>query len=75
MTADRTIPYFEQEIVPYIEKGENILISAHGNSLRAIVMHLKELSEEAVLKLEIPTGEALAYTYVKGKWHEADLSR
>jgi 2,3-bisphosphoglycerate-dependent phosphoglycerate mutase len=61
MTAARTIPYFEEEILPKLKQGKNILISAHGNSLRSIVMKLNNLSEEEVLKLEIPTGKPLIY--------------
>lgn len=61
MTAGRTIPYFEQEILPRLKKGENVLISAHGNSLRSIVMDLDHLSKEEVLALEIPTGVPIIY--------------
>lgn len=75
MTAERTIPYLEEEIIPHLTRGENVLISAHGNSLRAIVMYLKKLNQEEVLKLEIPTGQALLYRYELEMWHEADLSR
>jgi 2,3-bisphosphoglycerate-dependent phosphoglycerate mutase len=67
MTAGRTIPYFESKIVPQLAAGKNVLISAHGNSLRSIVMDLDDLSEEEVLNLEIPTGKPLIYTYKKGK--------
>ncbi len=63
MTAERTIPYFETEILPQLKKGKNVLISAHGNSLRSIVMKLDGLNEEEVLKLEIPTGKPLIYEY------------
>ena len=72
MTAARTIPYFEKEIVPHLKQGKNILISAHGNSLRSIVMKLNNLSEEEVLRLEIPTGKPLFYTY-KGNTFEPSL--
>ncbi len=68
MTAGRTIPYFESEIVPQLKKGHNILISAHGNSLRSIVMDLDNLSEEEVLNLEIPTGHPIVYTFQEGKF-------
>jgi 2,3-bisphosphoglycerate-dependent phosphoglycerate mutase len=61
MTAERTLPYFDQEIVPRLKEGKNILISAHGNSLRAVVMELDQLSEEEVLDLEIPTGKPILY--------------
>jgi 2,3-bisphosphoglycerate-dependent phosphoglycerate mutase len=63
MTAERSIPYFEQEILPQLEKGKNVLVAAHGNSLRSIVMKLDNLSEEQVLGLEIPTGTLLIYEY------------
>ena len=62
-TAARTLPYFENTIVPHLDQDKNVLISAHGNSLRAIIMQLDNLSEEEVLKLEIPTGVPLFYTY------------
>jgi 2,3-bisphosphoglycerate-dependent phosphoglycerate mutase len=59
MTAERTIPYFQEVIMPYLHKGGNVFISAHGNSLRAIVMHLENMSEKQVLGLEIATGDPL----------------
>ena len=66
LTAARTIPYFEEKIVPYLDSGKNVFISAHGNSLRSIVMQLDGLSKEKVLKLEIGTGVPLVYHYEKG---------
>jgi 2,3-bisphosphoglycerate-dependent phosphoglycerate mutase len=60
-TAARTIPYFETKILPEIEGGKNILIVAHGNSLRSIVMYLDKLTKEQVLELNIPTGTPLVY--------------
>ena len=60
-TAARTIPYFESKILPEIESGKNILIVAHGNSLRSIVMYLDKLTKEQVLELNIPTGTPLVY--------------
>jgi 2,3-bisphosphoglycerate-dependent phosphoglycerate mutase len=68
MTAARTIPYFEKKIMPHLKKGETVLISAHGNSLRAIVMHLEGLSPEEVVALELATGDPLIYGQVNGKW-------
>lgn len=68
LTASRTLPYFKQTIVPHLELGKNILISAHGNSLRSIVMELNGLSEEEVLELEIPTGKPLYYEYKGGRF-------
>lgn len=61
MTAERALPYFQNEIIPELKRGKNIFISAHGNSLRAISMHLDHLSEEKVVELEIPTGKPLVY--------------
>lgn len=60
-TAARVIPYWEKNIFPAILKGENIIIVAHGNSLRSLVMHLDKLSREEVLELNIPTGVPLLY--------------
>jgi 2,3-bisphosphoglycerate-dependent phosphoglycerate mutase len=55
------LPYYESRIKPYALKGETILIAAHGNSLRALVMQLEQLSKEQVLELNIPTGAPLLY--------------
>lgn len=63
MTAERTLPYFDEEIVPHLKEGKNILISAHGNSLRSIVMELDQLSEDQVLQFEIPTGHPIIYNF------------
>ncbi len=68
MTAERSIPYFQQKIVPHLEKGENVFISAHGNSLRSIVMHIENMSEKEVIGLEIATGDPLIYNYEDGAW-------
>lgn len=58
-TYDRTVPYFEKNIEPLIKKGENILISAHGNSLRALCKKIFEISDDMITKLEIPTGNPI----------------
>jgi len=63
MTAKRSIPYFVDEIVPFIKEGQNVFIAAHGNSLRSIVMYLDNLTKEEVLHLEIATGEPIIYEY------------
>lgn len=60
-TAERVLPYYEQRIKPYLLKGETILIAAHGNSLRALIMELEQLTREQVLELNIPTGAPLLY--------------
>jgi 2,3-bisphosphoglycerate-dependent phosphoglycerate mutase len=62
-TAARTIPFFREHILPLLEGGKNVFVAAHGNSLRSIVMHLDDLSEEEVLQLEIPTGQPILYQY------------
>ncbi len=62
-TAERVLPYYERAIKPHILKGETILIAAHGNSLRALVMELERLSREQVLELNIPTGAPLLYEF------------
>lgn len=60
-TAERVLPYFDKAIKPYLLAGETILIAAHGNSLRALVMELEQLTKEQVLELNIPTGAPLLY--------------
>lgn len=68
LTAKRTIPYFQNYIIPCLRKDENIFIAAHGNSLRSIVMHIENLSTKQVLELEIPTGKPLFYSFNNGKF-------
>lgn len=68
MTKERTVPYFEKEILPYLEKGKNVYICAHGNSLRSIIMHLESISEEEIPNLEIATGSPIIYTYENKTW-------
>jgi 2,3-bisphosphoglycerate-dependent phosphoglycerate mutase len=60
-TAERVLPYYEKAIKPHLVGGETILIAAHGNSLRALIMELEQLSKEQVLELNIPTGAPLLY--------------
>ena len=62
-TADRVLPYFNNLILPRIMQGENILVAAHGNSLRSLVMQLDNLSKEEVVALEIPTGAPIIYSF------------
>ncbi len=63
MNAERTIPYFEEEILPDLEEGKNVLVSAHGNSLRSIVMHIESISPEDIVSVEIATGTPRFYDY------------
>lgn len=60
-TAARVIPYFENEILPKLRIGKNILIAAHGNSLRALIMFLEKLSPQQILEFEIATGAPRVY--------------
>jgi 2,3-bisphosphoglycerate-dependent phosphoglycerate mutase len=60
-TAARTLPYFESKIAPLVKDGKNVLVVAHGNSLRSIVMDLEQLSREQVMELNIPTGVPIVY--------------
>jgi 2,3-bisphosphoglycerate-dependent phosphoglycerate mutase len=73
MTAERVLPYFKETIVPLLMRGKNVLISAHGNSLRAIIMYLDGLSKEQIVKLEIATGEQMIYQFdEKGNWRKQE---
>ena len=67
MTAKRTIPYFEEEIRPDLESGMSVLVSAHGNSLRSIVMHVEGISPNDIVSFEIQTGVPRYYDYSDGK--------
>lgn len=60
-TAARVIPYYQKEIEPYLKTGENIIISAHGNSLRSLMMYLEHIPEDKIVKVEIPTGMPRLY--------------
>ncbi|MBA2528690.1 MAG: 2,3-diphosphoglycerate-dependent phosphoglycerate mutase [Euzebyales bacterium] len=66
-TANRTLPYFESEIVPATRQVAAVLVSAHGNSLRSIVKELDGLDDDAVTRLEIATGVPIIYTLDDGK--------
>ena len=67
MTAERTIPYFVEEIIPDLDSGMNVIVAAHGNSLRSIVMHIEAISPEDITSLEIPTGVPMYYKFDDGK--------
>ena len=60
-TAARTLPYFNSKIVPELKSGKNIIVAAHGNSLRSIVMDLEHLTQEQVLELNLETGVPIFY--------------
>lgn len=63
----RAVPYFEKEILPHIRKGKNVIVSAHGNSLRAIIKYLDHISDEKIPHLELQTGKPIMYKYSRGK--------
>ena len=60
-TAARVLPYYEAKILPQVKAGKNVLVAAHGNSLRALIMQLDKLSPEEILKLNLGTGEPYVY--------------
>lgn len=60
-TIARTLPYYEQAIVPALGSGKRVLIAAHGNSLRGIMKYLSNISDEEIVGLEIPTGKPIVY--------------
>jgi len=62
-TAERVLPYFHKYIMPKVIKGLSILVAAHGNSLRALIMELDLISSEDIVKLEIPTGAPIQYEF------------
>ena len=66
-TAERVLPYFHSEILPKVEEGLDVLVAAHGNSLRALVMELEGISSDEIVKLEIATGDPLTYELSEGK--------
>ena len=60
-TIDRCVPYWKKNIVPLLKKGKRILISTHGNSLRALVKHLDNVPNNEIVNFNIPTGIPLVY--------------
>lgn len=64
-TSERTIPYYKKYILKDLKEGKDVLVSAHGNSLRSIVMYVENVSKEEIPNLEIPTGVPIVYTFDK----------
>lgn len=62
-TVARVVPYFEEQIKPQLLQGKKVLVTAHGNSLRALVKYLENMTNEEIVELNIPTGVPLAYTF------------
>jgi len=73
LTAERTIPYLNDALIPALEQGKNLFVAAHGNSLRSIIMHIEGLSEEQVLSLEVPTGQPMVYAWSQSGWERHEL--
>jgi 2,3-bisphosphoglycerate-dependent phosphoglycerate mutase len=65
MTQERVLPYYRNNIKPKLEQGSNVLVVAHGNSLRALVAELDKMTKEEILELNIPTGTPLLYVLTK----------
>ncbi len=65
MTKKRVVSYYEEMILPQLQEGKTVFISAHGNSLRALVMYLEKMSKEDIVRFEIPTGEIVVYNFDK----------
>lgn len=63
LTIARVLPYWEETIRPRLAEGETVIISAHGNSLRALVKHLSGISDDEITGLEIPTGQPIIYAF------------
>lgn len=63
LTIERVLPYWQSDILPVLARGETVIISAHGNSLRALVKHLSQISDEDITGLEIPTGQPIIYDF------------
>ncbi len=60
-TGERVLPFFIKEILPHVCEGKNVLVAAHGNSLRSLIKYLDNISNENIVKLEIPTGAPIHY--------------
>lgn len=63
LTIERVLPYWQEAILPVLASGETVIIAAHGNSLRALVKHLSDISDQEITGLEIPTGEPIVYEF------------
>ena len=72
-TSKRTIPFFRSKIIDNLKDCKDILVSAHGNSLRSIIMYIEKLSKKEVLELEISTGKPIIYNYNNGKLIKSEL--
>ncbi|WP_010409117.1 2,3-diphosphoglycerate-dependent phosphoglycerate mutase [Citromicrobium sp. JLT1363] len=67
LTIERVLPYWEERILPELTGDRTVIVSAHGNSLRALVKHLSNISDDEITGLEIPTGRPIVYLFENGK--------
>ena len=65
-TVDRVVPYYKKEVEPLLKENKNILVVAHGNSLRALMMYLENIDQESIAEVDIPTGIPRMYTFDRG---------
>ena len=72
-TSERVLPYFDSEILPLIKHGKSVLICAHGNSLRSLIMSLENISPEEIVKLEIGTGDPILYSFSEENFLKENL--
>ena len=72
-TSERVIPYFKKTIKPELKMKKNILITAHGNSLRALVKNIEDIAATDIVKLEIATGEPIIYSFSNNKFKKLDI--
>ena len=72
-TSDRVPPYFKKTIKPELEMKKNILITAHGNSLRALIKNIEDITATDIVKLEIATGEPIIYSFSNNKFKKLDI--
>lgn len=72
-TSERVIPYFKKTIKPELKMKKNILITAHGNSLRALVKNIEDITATDIVKLEIATGEPIIYSFSNNKFKKLDI--
>jgi 2,3-bisphosphoglycerate-dependent phosphoglycerate mutase len=63
MVVERITPFWSDDVVPFIRSGKNVLITGHGNSLRALVKYLENVPEEEVDKIDVPNAEPIIYTF------------
>ncbi|MFA0822111.1 MAG: histidine phosphatase family protein [Methanomethylovorans sp.] len=69
-TYERTIPYFKNNIIPFLEKDKDVIVVAHGNSLRSVIKYIEGISDEDIPKFELSTGDPVIYDYKMGKFNK-----